>query len=98
VIFGLFDGEQMAAYTSHCYWENGQGEAVIADIGVITLPHYRGQGLGKSVVSEMCKWLIGNQVLPMYRVSQENPPSFSIQRALGFQETFLIEVLQPSKT
>jgi GNAT superfamily N-acetyltransferase len=89
VIFGLFDEDKMVAYASHRYW----GES-IADMGVLIHPAYRGQGLGKAVVSALCAWCIQNEVVPMYRVFSNHEHSRKIPLALGFKDMIVIESLK----
>jgi GNAT superfamily N-acetyltransferase len=92
VIYGMFDGDQLVAYASHRYWED-----VIADIGVLIHPGYRGRGLGKAVVSALCEWCIGNEVVPMYRVFRYNAHSCKLAQALGFNALVVIETLKVVK-
>jgi GNAT superfamily N-acetyltransferase len=88
VILGMFDKEQLVAYASHRYWD------IIADIGVLIHPDYRGRGLGKAVVSALCEWCIENDVVPMYRVFGDHDHSRRIAQALGFKEMVIIETLK----
>ena len=92
VIYRMFDGEQLVAYASHRYWDE-----VIADIGVLIHPSYRGRGLGKTVVSTLCEWCIQNDVIPMYRVFSDHVHSRRIPQALGFKELVIIETLKVIK-
>jgi len=92
VIYGLFDGEHMAAYASHRYWDD-----VIGDIGVLVRSDYRSQGLGKAAVSALCQWCVENDVVPMYRVFREHVHSWRIQEALGFTEMVRIDTLKLKK-
>lgn len=92
VIYGMFDGNQLVAYASHRYWED-----VIADMGVLIHPGYRGRGLGKAVVSALCEWCIENEVIPMYRVFSYNAHSRRLAQALGFKELVVIETLKLMK-
>ena len=80
VIMGLIYNGELAAYASHRYW----GDEEIADIGVLIHPNYRGQGLGKGIVSSLCAWCIKNNVVPMYRVFDDNMISKKIPTKLGF--------------
>ena len=89
VIYGIFAERQLAAYASHRYWED-----VIADIGVLTHPNYRGRGLGKAVVAALCEWCIENEVVPMYRVFSNLVHSLRLSQALGFREMVIIETLK----
>lgn len=89
VIYGIFDGTQLAAYAGHRYWE-----AAIADIGVLIHPGYRGRGLGKAVVSALCQWCIRNDIVPMYRVFTHHAHSRRIPEALGFKDLVRIETLK----
>jgi GNAT superfamily N-acetyltransferase len=93
VILGLVHGGKMVAYSSHRYW----GEREIADIGVLIHPEYRGQGLGKTIVAELCKWCISNDVVPMYRVFDDHVVSRKIPVALGFRELIPIETIAITK-
>lgn len=92
VIYGMFDGNQLVAYASHRYWED-----VIADMGVLIHPGYRGRGLGKAVVSALCEWCIENEIVPMYRVFSYNTHSRGLAQALGFKELVVIETLKLMK-
>ena len=85
VIFGLFNGDKMIAYTSHRYWED-----LICDIGVLVHPQFRNLGLGKAVVSALCEWCIENEKIPMYRVFDDHLHSVRIPEALGFQKLITI--------
>ena len=89
VIFGLFDGAQMAAYSSHRYWEN-----TLADIGVLVHKDYRQRGLGKAVVSELCQYCFDHDIVPMYRAFDYNTGSLRIPHALGFKLLLIIESLK----
>ena len=89
VIFGLFDGEQMAAYASHRYWEN-----TLADIGVLVHKDYRKRGLGKAVVAELCQVCFDHDIVPMYRAMDYNTGSLRIPHALGFEMLLTIKSLK----
>lgn len=89
VMYGMFAGEQLVAYAGHRYWEE-----VIADIGVLIHPAYRGQGLGKAVVSALCEWCLKNDVVPMYRVFSYNVHSCRIAESVGFKALVVIETLE----
>ena len=87
LIIGLFDGDVMAAYASHRYWDD------LADIGVLVRADYRRRGLGKAVVSEICKWCFAHDVVPMYRVFTYNAASLRIPQALGFGDVISVDTL-----
>ena len=89
VIYGLFEKERLVAYASFRYWDE-----IIADIGVLIHPNYRGRGLGKAVVSALCEWCIRNEVVPMYRVFSDHQHSLRIAQALGFKEMVIIETVK----
>lgn len=92
VIYGILAGEQLVAYAGQRYWEG-----VIADIGVLIHPGYRGRGLGKAVVSALCAWCFENDIIPMYRVFSTNVPSCRTAEALGFKKWIAIETLKAVK-
>ena len=89
VIYGLFEKSHMMAYASHRYWDD-----IIADIGVLVHPDYRSKGLGKAVVSIICEWCIQNDVVPMYRVFNNNTHSLRIPASMGFKERVTIETFK----
>ena len=63
-------------------------------MGALTRPSYQNHGLGKAVISELCKWCIKNQIVPMYRVFSYHTHSQRIPLALGFKELVTIETLR----
>ena len=93
VIIGLIYKGELAAYASHRYC----GDEEIADIGVLIHPNYRGQGLGKAIVSSLCAWCIKHNVTPMYRVFDDNAISKKIPTKLGFGELVTISTYDIKK-
>ncbi len=79
--FGCFDGDRLAAVAT------GFRLTGFMDIGVLTDPAYRRQGLGKAVVSALCAWCINLPVIPQYRCLTTNVGSYAISQSLGFELT-----------
>lgn len=77
---GVFSGGQLVAVAGYEVW----GDA-IAHIAVITHPHFRSQGFGRSVVAHIAEYAIAAGLLPQYRTLESNVPSIHIAALLGFQ-------------
>lgn len=89
VIYGIFADKQLVAYASHRYWDD-----IITDIEVLIHPLYRGRSLGKMVVSVLCEWCIGHEIVPMYRVFKDNTNSIKLSQALGFKDLVIVETVK----
>ncbi len=57
------------------------------DIYVQTDPKVRGRGLGKSVVSTLCTWLLEQNVTPLYTFPDDNEASGRLASSLGFRDS-----------
>jgi RimJ/RimL family protein N-acetyltransferase len=80
--FGCFDGTRLVAVAT------GFRLTGFMDIGVLTDPAYRRQGLGKAVVSALCAWCIEAPIIAQYRCLVANRGSHAISESLGFSLTF----------
>lgn len=80
--FGCLDGPRLAAIAT------GFRLTGFMDIGVLTGPAYRRQGLGRAVVSALCAWCIAHPIIAQYRCLVANAGSYAISQALGFGLTF----------
>ncbi len=80
--FGCFDGPRLAAIAT------GFRLTGFMDIGVLTGPAYRRQGLGRAVVSALCARCIAHPIIAQYRCLVANAGSYAISQALGFGLTF----------
>ena len=91
MIVGVLDGERIIAGASMYEWRG------FSDIGVITDPAYRRQGLGKVAVSYLCQALIkqGHQRVILYRHDIENLGSQGVARGLNFRLISTIEAVPP---
>lgn len=58
-----------------------------AEVYVHVEAQARGRGLGKSVVSALSNWLVGQNVTPLYMVSDTDEPSAQLASSLGFRDT-----------
>lgn len=87
VVFGCFVAGELAAVASHFLFE----EQGVAAGGVLTDPAYRGQGLGKAVVSAAMAWALTNGYVCEWSTWEANVASYRLAKALGFED-YLREV------
>jgi GNAT superfamily N-acetyltransferase len=80
LVFGTFVDERLACAASMYPWRGTQ----LADLGVITLPAYRGQGLARATVRAMSGRALRRGYEPQYRCQLDNGPSVALARAAGF--------------
>lgn len=88
VIFCGFQDDHMVAYASHRYLND-----VIAEVGVLIHPEFRGRGLGRSVVSALSQWCIDNDKLPQYQVDERHTHSRRIPESLGYTRMFEVAAI-----
>jgi len=85
VAFGCFLNDQLVAAAS------GYRRTGFMDIGVLTHPGFRRQGLGKAVVGMLCDWSIRHEVIAQYRCDEENTASRAVAGGLNFRLYFKSE-------
>jgi GNAT superfamily N-acetyltransferase len=78
IAFGCFSEHQLAAVAT------GFTLTGFMDIGVLTHPAFRQQGLGQAAVSILCAWCLERDILPQYRCSEANVASHKLAQGLGF--------------
>lgn len=82
IIFGVLDNERIvAAASTYEMWD-------MIDIGVLTHPDYRKQGLGKAVVSAVCQHYLqrtDDDRIVLYRHATINQGSNGIAHGLNYQ-------------
>jgi len=79
-VFGVFVGERLVAAASAYPWRG----STLADIGVITLPEFRGQGRGRTVVQALAAHCLAAGHEPQYRCDPANTASVWLGRHVGF--------------
>ncbi len=80
LVFGTFVDGRLVAAASMYPWRDSR----LGDLGVITLPDYRGRGLGRVTVRAMSARAIEMGYEPQYRCQIDNAPSVALARAAGF--------------
>ena len=80
LVMGTFSGERLVSAASMYPW----GETLLADLGVITLPEFRGRGLGRATVRAISAAALARGYEPQYRCQLENTASAALARAAGF--------------
>lgn len=89
LVFGTFVDGELACAASMYPW----GETRIADLGVITLPRFRGRGLGRATVRAMSAVALDRGYEPQYRCQLDNTASVALARAAGFRRFGQWEVI-----
>ncbi len=82
IAFGCFAGDQLVAAAS------GYERTGFMDLGVLTHPAFRHQGLGKAVVGAICQWSINQDIIAQYRCNVQNVGSSRLAKALNFSLFF----------
>jgi len=88
-VFGVFEQERLVSVASMYPW----GNAVIADLGVLTLPGFRGKGYAKALVRSISRHALSLGHQPQYRCQQDNSASTALAQAAGFSLFGMWEVV-----
>ena len=80
LVFGTFVDGRLVSAASMYPWRGTH----FADLGIITLPEYRGCGLAKTTVRAISARALADGYEPQYRCQLDNTPSVSLARAAGF--------------
>jgi GNAT superfamily N-acetyltransferase len=90
-VFGVFEQERLVSAASMYPWDS----AAIADLGVLTLPGWRGKGYARALVRSISRHALGLAHQPQYRCQLDNSASTALARAAGFSLFGLWEVVSP---
>ncbi|WP_042479429.1 GNAT family N-acetyltransferase [Bacillus ndiopicus] len=90
-VFGSFAEERLACASSMYPW----GSSKLADLGVLTLPQFRGQGHARKVVRAISQYAYGKGYEPQYRCQLDNTASVSLAKASGLTLYGQWEVISP---
>ena len=82
IVAGAIVDEQIVAIA-----QNYALSARYGDIGVATLPDFRGQGLATAAASLVIQWVVGNGRIPVWSCGEDNFASLRVAQKLRFQET-----------
>ena len=80
LVFGVFVDDRLVAAASMYPWDRTR----LADLGVITLPEYRGRGLGRAAVRAISARAVALGYEPQYRCQLDNAPSVALAKLAGF--------------
>jgi RimJ/RimL family protein N-acetyltransferase len=80
-IFGFIHENSLECAGDYYLWSNSN----IADIGVLTVPSWRGRGLASKVVESLCRHALAQGRIPQYRCQLDNTASIGVANRLGFQ-------------
>lgn len=92
LVFGTFVGGRLVSAASMYPW----GGTVFADLGVITLPAFRGRSLARRTVRAIGAAAIDRGYEPQYRCQVDNDASVALARSAGFALLGIWEVIVPS--
>ncbi|WP_201028277.1 GNAT family N-acetyltransferase [Mycolicibacterium brisbanense] len=90
-VFGAFEQNKLVCAASAYPW----GDARIADLGVLTLPAFRGKGHARNVVRAISRYAFEQGYEPQYRCQLDNAGSVAVADALGLQAFGTWEALSP---
>lgn len=79
LVFGAFDGDRLVCAASMYPWQ----ESKIVDMGVLTLPAYRGKGYARDTVHAISKHALSLGYEPQYRCQLDNQASVSLAKSAG---------------
>lgn len=78
-VFGAFEDGRLVAAASMYPWQ----KSTLADVGVLTLPSYRGRGHARHVVRAICRYAYHQRHQPQYRCQLDNDASVALARSAG---------------
>ncbi|MGH3724490.1 MAG: GNAT family N-acetyltransferase [Mycobacterium sp.] len=91
-VFGSFDNGRLVAAASMYRWDDG---APIMDLGVLTLPTFRGKGHARRLVRAICRYAYNHGYDPQYRCQLDNEASAALAPAAGLTLFGTWDVISP---
>lgn len=88
-VFGALEEDQLACVASAYPWR----QSTLADIGVLTLPQFRGRGLARAVVRAISLHAYTQGFAPQYRCQPSNIGSRAVAAAAGLTYFGLWEIV-----
>ncbi|GEK81617.1 GNAT family N-acetyltransferase [Agrococcus baldri] len=79
LVFGAFVGDELACAASMYPWAG----STLADLGVLTLPRFRGRGIARQTVRAMSAHALGLGYEPQYRCQLDNLASVALAQSAG---------------
>lgn len=93
LVFGAFAGDRLVAAASMYPWTG----TTLADLGVITLPEFRGQGHGRRVVRALSAAALEQGHEPQYRCQLDNDASVALARSARLARFGSWDVVKPEE-
>jgi len=84
IAFGCFHEGQLVSVTEAP--AIGHMQDLIEELGVDTLPEYRGRGYGKAVVSATTKAILDLGRIPVARIGAANEPALRLAASVGYEK------------
>jgi GNAT superfamily N-acetyltransferase len=81
LVYGSFVDDRLVAAASMYPWRGSR----LADVGILTLPAYRGRGLATRTVRAICAAAIAEGYEPQYRCQLDHAASIGVATAAGFE-------------
>lgn len=78
-VFGAFEQDRLVCAASMYPWEKSH----LADLGILTLPDFRGRGYGRRVLRAICANAVEQGYEPQYRCQLDNLASKALAEASG---------------
>lgn len=91
-VFGSLEQNRLVSAASMYPW---MGKANLADIGVLTLAPFRGQGHGRSVVRSIAQYACQQGAQPQFRCRLDQQESIALAQAAGLTLFGTWEVISP---
>ncbi len=91
LVYGTFVADRLAAVASMYPWQ----DTALADLGVITLPAFRGRGLARQTVRALSAHALGLGYEPQYRCQLDNRASVALAHSSGLTPFGTWDVIHP---
>ncbi|WP_430591878.1 GNAT family N-acetyltransferase [Humidisolicoccus flavus] len=91
LVFGTFVEGAIVTVSSMYPWQS----SALADLGVITLPEFRGQGHARTTVRAISARAIALGYEPQYRCQLDNAGSVALAHSAGFERFATWDVIDP---
>ncbi|OWA34964.1 hypothetical protein B9G55_14590 [Saccharibacillus sp. O16] len=90
LVFGCFAADRLVAAASMYPWSG----TTFADVGIITLPDFRGQGYARQTVRAICAHALELGYEPQYRCRIDHTASAALAGAAGFSRFATWDVVE----